>query len=60
MSPKNTPATQASDIDKIASSQTDRKTVTMEAIKEASRGNLKSFATIEDLITDLNADDWTD
>lgn len=57
MSPKNTPATQASDIDKMASSRADRKTVTMEAIKEASRGNLKSFATIEDLITDLNADD---
>lgn len=60
MSPKNTPATQASDIDKMASSRADRKTVTMEAIKEASRGNLKSFATIEDLITDLNADDWAD
>ena len=31
--------------------------VTIEAIKEARRGGLKSFATVEDLMTDLNAED---
>ena len=30
---------------------------TIEAMKEARRGGLKSFATVEDLMTDLNADD---
>lgn len=30
---------------------------TIEAMKEARRGGLKPFATVEDLITDLNADD---
>jgi DNA-damage-inducible protein J len=30
---------------------------TIEAMKEARRGGLKSFATIEDLMTNLNADD---
>lgn len=30
---------------------------TIEAMKEARRGGLKSFATVEDLIADLNADD---
>ena len=30
---------------------------TIEAIKEARRGGLKSFVTIEDLMTDLNAVD---
>lgn len=32
-------------------------TVTIEAMKEARRGGLKSFATVEDLMADLNADD---
>ncbi len=31
--------------------------VTIEAMKEARRGGLKSFATVEDLMGDLNADD---
>ena len=31
--------------------------VTIEAMKEARRGGLKSFASVEDLMTDLNADD---
>ena len=31
--------------------------VTIEAMKEARRGGLKSFATVEDLMADLNADD---
>lgn len=31
--------------------------VTIEAIKEARIGNLRSSATVEDLITDLNAED---
>ncbi len=31
--------------------------VTIEAMKEARRGRLKSFATVKDLMTDLNADD---
>ncbi len=31
--------------------------VTIEAMKEARRGGLKSFATVEDLMTDLNAED---
>jgi DNA-damage-inducible protein J len=31
--------------------------VTIEAIKEARRGGLKSFATVEDLMADLNEDD---
>ena len=30
---------------------------TIEAMKEARRGWLKPFATVEDLMTDLNADD---
>ncbi|MCK0505299.1 type II toxin-antitoxin system RelB/DinJ family antitoxin [Aromatoleum anaerobium] len=30
---------------------------TIEAMKEARRGGLKSFATVEDLMADLNADD---
>jgi DNA-damage-inducible protein J len=30
---------------------------TIEAMKEARRGGLKSFATVEDLMTDLNVDD---
>ena len=30
---------------------------TIEAMKEARRGGLKSFATVEDLMVDLNADD---
>ncbi len=30
---------------------------TIEAMKEARRGGLKSFATVEDMMTDLNADD---
>ena len=30
---------------------------TIEAMKEARRGGLKSFDTIEDLMSDLNADD---
>ena len=30
---------------------------TIEAMKEARRGNLPSFATVEDLMTDLNAAD---
>lgn len=30
---------------------------TIEAMREARRGGLKSFATVEDLMTDLNADD---
>ena len=30
---------------------------TIEAMKEARRGGLKSFATVEDLMTDLNAED---
>ena len=32
-------------------------TVTIEAMKEARRGGLQSFATVEDLVADLNADD---
>jgi DNA-damage-inducible protein J len=31
--------------------------VTLEAMKEARRGGLQSFATVEDLMADLNADD---
>ena len=31
--------------------------VTIEAMKEARRGGLKSFATVEDLMADLNEDD---
>ncbi len=31
--------------------------VTIEAMKEARRGGLKSFATVDDLMADLNADD---
>lgn len=31
--------------------------VTIEAMKEARRGGLKSFAAVEDLMADLNADD---
>lgn len=31
--------------------------ITIEAMKEARRGNLKSFATVEDLMANLNADD---
>lgn len=31
--------------------------VTIAAMLEARRGGLKSFATVEDLMTDLNADD---
>lgn len=31
--------------------------VTIEAMKEARRGGLPSFATVEDLVADLNADD---
>lgn len=31
--------------------------VTIEAMKEARRGGLKSFATVEDLMANLNADD---
>jgi DNA-damage-inducible protein J len=31
--------------------------VTIAAMKEARRGGLKSFATVEDLMADLNADD---
>lgn len=30
---------------------------TIEAMKEARRGDLKSFSTVEDLMTNLNADD---
>jgi DNA-damage-inducible protein J len=30
---------------------------TIEAMKEARRGGLKSFDTVEDLMSDLNADD---
>ncbi len=30
---------------------------TIEAMKEARRGKLPSFATVDDLVTDLNADD---
>lgn len=30
---------------------------TIEALKEARRGDLKSFSTVEDLMTNLNADD---
>ena len=30
---------------------------TIHAMKEARRGGLKSFATVEDLMADLNADD---
>jgi DNA-damage-inducible protein J len=30
---------------------------TIEALKEARRGNLPSFATVEDLMADLNAPD---
>ena len=30
---------------------------TIEAMKEARRGGLKSFSTVEDLMVDLNADD---
>lgn len=32
-------------------------TITIEAMKQARAGGLKSFTTIEDLMTDLNADD---
>jgi DNA-damage-inducible protein J len=31
--------------------------VTIRAMKEARRGKLKSFKSVEDLMTDLNADD---
>lgn len=31
--------------------------VTIEAMKEARRGGLKSFAAVDDLMADLNADD---
>ena len=31
--------------------------VTIEAMMEARRGGLKSFATVEDLMADLNAED---
>jgi DNA-damage-inducible protein J len=31
--------------------------VTIKAMKEARRGGLKSFATVEDLMADLNAED---
>ena len=31
--------------------------VTIEAMKEARRGGLQSFAAVEDLVADLNADD---
>jgi DNA-damage-inducible protein J len=31
--------------------------VTIAAMKEARRGGLKSFATVEDVMADLNADD---
>lgn len=31
--------------------------VTIEAMKQARRGGLKSFATVEDLMADLKADD---
>lgn len=31
--------------------------LTIEAMKEARRGGLKSFATVEDLMADLHADD---
>ncbi len=31
--------------------------VTIDAMKEARRGRLKSFATVKDLMADLNADD---
>ena len=31
--------------------------VTIEAMKEARRGGLKSFGTVEDLMVDLDADD---
>ena len=31
--------------------------VTIEAMKEARRGGLKSFSTVEDLMADLNPDD---
>ena len=31
--------------------------VTIKAMKEARRGKLKSFKSVEDLMTDLNADD---
>lgn len=31
--------------------------VTIEAMREARRGNLKSFKSVEDLMADLNADD---
>lgn len=31
--------------------------ITIEAMKEARRGGLKSFATVDDLMADLNADD---
>ncbi|NMQ07751.1 type II toxin-antitoxin system RelB/DinJ family antitoxin [Candidatus Accumulibacter phosphatis] len=31
--------------------------ITIEAMQEARRGGLKSFATVEDLMADLNADD---
>jgi DNA-damage-inducible protein J len=30
---------------------------TIEAMKEARRGKLSSFATVDDLMADLNADD---
>ena len=31
--------------------------ITIEAMKQARRGGLKSFATVEDLMANLNADD---
>ncbi len=31
--------------------------VTIEAMKEARRGGMKAFATVDDLMADLNADD---
>ena len=33
------------------------KSETIEAMKEARRGKLSSFATVDDLMADLNADD---
>ena len=33
------------------------KTETIEAMKEARRGNLPSFATVDELMADLNEDD---
>ena len=31
---------------------------TIEAMKEARKGKLKSFTSVDDLMMDLNADDW--